>query len=361
MKNIYIQLAQTGLEVSEPVLATVTATKGSTPQKPGSSALFGKRGLAMGTVGGGFVENMVLREAEKYRQQKKSALLTFSLDNDISRKEAAICGGTITILLDADPLIHLSVFKELEQSLAAGIPGVLVTVISRLKEPYVTINRQWITAGAEPSLPDQLGDIAGPEISTILSSPDATELRQPDITLTGSNQLETVILEPIYPPPRLVIAGAGHIGKALSHLGRMLDFEVTVIDSRKEYANPDNLPDADHIITEDITDAMQNIEKNKNTFIVIVTHGHADDARALKPCIGSGSAYIGMIGSRGKIAKMHEEFIMRKWATEEEWSNIFTPIGIDIGSKTVEEIAVSIAAELIKVRRGRRKEIREKR
>jgi len=353
MKNIYIQLASPVLEVSEPVLATVTATRGSTPQKPGSTALLGRRGLAMGTVGGGFVENAVIHEAEKCRQEKKSALLNFSLDNDISSKESAICGGNITILLDADPLIHLSVFKELAQSLAAGNPGVLVTVISQLKKPFVTLSRHWITAGAETSLPDNLRDLAGPEISTLLSSPDSTELRLMDVTLPESNLPVTVILEPIYSPPQLVIAGAGHIGKALSHLGRMLDFEVTVIDSRREYANPDNLPDADHIIAKDIGEAMKNIEKNKNTFIVIVTHGHADDATALKTCIGSESAYIGMIGSRGKIAKMHEEFIMRKWATEDEWNSIFTPIGIVIGSKTVEEIAVSIAAELVKVRRGK--------
>jgi xanthine dehydrogenase accessory factor len=153
------------------------------------------------------------------------------------------------------------------------------------------------------------------------------------------------------PLPRLVIAGAGHIGRALSHLGRLLDFEVTVIDDRKEYANPVNLPDADHIIVKDIGEAMQEEKKDNNTYIAIVTRGHNHDADALRPCIGSPAAYIGMMGSKKKVAKMHEEFIKNKWATEEKWQKICTPIGLEIGSKTIEEIAVSIAAQLVLKRR----------
>ena len=159
-----------------------------------------------------------------------------------------------------------------------------------------------------------------------------------------------ILLEPVFPLPKLVIAGAGHIGKSLSCLGRMLDFEVTVIDDRNEYANQENLPDADHIIVNDIGQAIKEMDIEENTFIVIVTRGHSDDAEALKACIGSRASYIGMIGSKVKVAKMHAEFISEEWATEEQWSSIYTPIGLDIGSKTVEEIAVSIAAQLVLVR-----------
>jgi len=81
-----------------------------------------------------------------------------------------------------------------------------------------------------------------------------------------------------------------------------------------------------------------------------MTHGHAGDAEALRSCIRSNAAYIGMIGSRSKIAKMREEFLSKKWATETEWQKIYSPVGLDIGSKTVEEIAMSIAAQLVLVR-----------
>ena len=93
------------------------------------------------------------------------------------------------------------------------------------------------------------------------------------------------------------------------------------------------------------------ISKDKNTFIVIVTRGHGHDADALKPCIGSSAAYVGMMGSRVKVAKLHEEFITKGWTTEEEWKRIHTPIGLKIGSQTIEEIAISIASELVMVRR----------
>jgi xanthine dehydrogenase accessory factor len=158
-------------------------------------------------------------------------------------------------------------------------------------------------------------------------------------------------MEPVFPLPRLIIAGAGHIGKALSHLGCLLDFEVTVIDSRLEFANNSRLPDADYIITGNIGELLKKQHKDRNTYIVIVTRGHSDDAEALSACIGSPAAYIGMIGSKPKVALMKKKFIEEGLASEAEWSSIHTPIGLDIGSKTVNEIAVSIAAQLVKLRR----------
>jgi xanthine dehydrogenase accessory factor len=133
----------------------------------------------------------------------------------------------------------------------------------------------------------------------------------------------------------------------------MLGFEVTVIDDRPEYANNENLPDASRIIVKDIGEAMQEISKNDDTYVVIVTRGHKDDAAALRPCIGSSLAYTGMIGSRKKIATIREDFIEKGWATSEQWDAIYAPVGLDIKSQTVEEIAVSIAAQLVLVRNGR--------
>lgn len=325
MKNIYIRLIQSIQVLKKPVLATVTYTTGSTPQKPGSLALFSDGKIISGTVGGGIVENRVQTFASQCSHTGESMYVSFSLDNDIDRKDEAICGGSISILLDANPLEHLSVFEKMELDLASGTPGVLVTVVTTLKDTHVGIRRHWITAA----------------------------LVQGKTPVKDEAKSNLVFHEPLFPLPRLVIAGAGHIGKALSHLGKMLDFEVSVADSRSEYANALNLPDADHTIAGDIGKIMEDIKKDRDTYIVIMTHGHAGDADALRPCIGSGAAYIGMIGSKGKIAKMREEFISKKWATNEEWQRIYSPVGIDIGSKTVEEIAVSIAAQLVLVRSRR--------
>jgi xanthine dehydrogenase accessory factor len=160
----------------------------------------------------------------------------------------------------------------------------------------------------------------------------------------------TVFLESVIPRPKLFIAGAGHIGKALAQIASMLDFEITIIDDRPEFANPANIPCADHIITGDIGKAFREIGKGPDTYLVIVTRGHRDDGKALRECIGSDAAYIGMIGSRNKTIMMRKEFLEKGWATEQQWERIHAPIGLEINSQTVGEIAVSIAAQLVWVR-----------
>jgi len=164
------------------------------------------------------------------------------------------------------------------------------------------------------------------------------------------NELKLAFLESIVPPKRLIIAGAGHVGKALSHLGKLLDFEVTVWDDRPEYANKTNLPDADKVLSGSLDESLGNICADKDTFIVIVTRGHKKDADVLRKFIGSDAGYIGMIGSRKKIVLVRESFLKNEWATAKQWNKIHTPIGLEIGSKTVQEIALSIAAQLVQVR-----------
>ena len=151
----------------------------------------------------------------------------------------------------------------------------------------------------------------------------------------------------------LVIAGAGHVGKALAHLGKLLDFDVTVIDDRPEYANAENIPDAGHFVVGDIGQAMKNLTIGRDIFIIIVTRGHRHDNEALLPCIGCDAAYVGMIGSKSKVEKMRRQFVGEGWATPEQWKKIHTPIGLEIHSKTVQEIAVSIAAQLVLVRNSK--------
>lgn len=159
-----------------------------------------------------------------------------------------------------------------------------------------------------------------------------------------------IFLEPVFPQEELIIAGAGHIGQAVAHLGHFLNFKVTIIDDRKEFANPARLPEADTIISGDIAEALRNYTITPSSYIVIVTRGHAHDATALKECISSDAGYIGMIGSKIKIALMREKFIKAGWSSPEQFDRVFAPIGIPIPSQTIEEIAISIAAQLIEAR-----------
>jgi xanthine dehydrogenase accessory factor len=353
MKNIYLQIPVGTPDISNMVLATVTGTEGSTPQKPGSSALFNKSGLVAGTIGGGVLEGRVQEIALGSIDKKEPVYRTFRLDTTVSEGEDALCGGKISILVDPDLVRHKHVFEALRKSAGERIPGVMITIVRNLGNENILIDRYWTTDGDRSLIPAELKPLVEPEIKGLISGIDSYDLKELKIQQKEENPSHLLLLEPVIPSPRLIIAGAGHIGRALSLIGSMLDFEVTIIDDRPEFANSDNIPSANHIIAGDIGDSIQNMEKGENAYFVIVTRGHRDDGKALKACIGSDAAYIGMIGSKTKVALMHREFINNGWATEEQWEKIFAPIGLDIRSKTVEEIAVSIAAQIVQIKNKR--------
>jgi len=353
MKNIYLQIPLESREFSELVIATVTSTSGSTPQKAGSSALFNRAGLICGTIGGGILEGKVQEIARAATTTKKSGNYLFRLDNSAPGGEDALCGGTINVLVDSSPGDQIQVFREIKRSSEARIPGILATIITGKEEDSVVIKRYWISDLINSTVPQDVMARIGTEAGKMLSSPDPAGFREIEFDVPGTEISSRIFLEPIVPPGRLIIAGAGHIGKALSKIGQMLDFEITVIDDRPEFANPENIKSADHIISEDIGSALSRIEKNRDTFIVIVTRGHKDDEAALRACIGSDAGYIGMIGSRNKVELMRRVFISNGWASQEQWEKIYAPVGLEIKSKTVEEIAVSIAAQLVRVKNSR--------
>lgn len=353
MKNVYLQLLDQQFNNNTLVLATVTSTTGSTPQKPGTSALFGKKGLISGTIGGGIVEGKVQEIASGAVLTKESGHYHFNLANDISAIDEAICGGRISILLDANIQNSIPVFELIKQSIACRIPGVLITMVTGVKENKIHIKRYWMSESYKPQLPIQFMNLIEPTIISLLSASNSLDYKDLELSIPGEEPSHLFFLEPIFPLAKLVIAGAGHIGKTLAHLGRILNFEVTVIDDRPEYANSENIPDADLIIVKNIGEAMQELNKRDDTYVVILTRGHKDDASALKPCIGSGLAYTGMIGSKNKIMAMRTNFIENGWSTSEQWADIHAPVGLNIKSQTVEEIAVSIAAQLIQVRNSK--------
>lgn len=350
MKNIYLHILEHQTDSSPLALATVTIVRGSTPQKPGSSALFGKNGLICGTVGGGAVEGKIQKIAVDAIHTKNSGHFHFNLANDISRTEDAICGGQISVLVDANLNNHISVFHKIKQSLIDRIPGVLITMVTGFTDTTVLINRYWMSESDKPELPAEFSEKLGPVVINILSAANPSDYRMMELTIEGEEPSSLFFLEPVFPQPHLVIAGAGHIGRAVAHLGHLLDFEVTVIDDRHEYANSENITDAHHLIVQDIGEALKQLGKGNDTYVVIVTRGHKDDAEALKPCLGTDLAYLGMIGSKNKIAAMRKKFIENGLTTAVEWDKIYAPIGLDIQSQTVEEIAVSIAAQLVLVR-----------
>ena len=352
MKSIYIHLLNELGKKKSLALVTIIQTKGSTPQVSGASALFSPEGLVTGTVGGGLLEADAQERALLALRQACSLVYTFNLSAEISSAEEPICGGEVTILVDYQPEIHINTFSEISRSLHQHRPGVLTTIIGRFSDGKISIARRWTEM--------KEGIVFDSEIHHAIPSEAQQRFladKKPTlIKIEGGKFFEgaeetMLFLDPIYPLPHLIIVGAGHIGQAVCHLGSLLDFEVTVVDDRPEFANREKLPDADHILVDGVGNALKGLSISSDTYIVIVTRGHRDDAEALRNCIDSEAAYIGMIGSSRKTKLMRINFLQEKWATYEQWDRVHAPIGIDIQSKTVQEIAISIAAQLIQVRR----------
>lgn len=349
MKNIYVHLSEMLQEKKQVVLATIVEAKGSTPQVPGASAIFSPEGLLAGTLGGGLLEAVALKRARDALKRGQSLLYSFNLDADISSDEDSICGGQVRILLDVSPKKHEDTFKDLHRSFLRRTPGLLSTWIKEFSGGSISIFRNWIENNEK-----SLSSLGKP--LSILKDHVAKTLAEEKPALVkveeGQSGVEESLffLEPVIPLPRLVIAGAGHVGRAVARLGYFLDFEVTVIDDRPEFANRDNIPNADHIIVDQIAQTITKFPIGPDAYLVIVTRGHRYDAEVLRECIASDAAYIGMIGSDRKVKLMREKFLERGWAREEQFDRVRAPIGLDIGSKTVEEIALSIAAQLIQVR-----------
>ena len=353
MRNIYLHIDMKRLLSGKLALATMISTSGSTPQKPGNSALFDTDGLILGTVGGGVLEARVQEIAVKAAMTGVSSIYRYDLNNDISLKSEAICGGEVSVLIDASPEKHYGPFSRALSLINDGIAFVMGTIISGDTGDRISVRKEiFANSGLISQGSDDEKDI-DLHVQKLLKdrNPDSFSLIEKG---PGEKVFHTIFLEPVFPPDRLIIAGAGHIGKALSHYGKRLGFRVTVIDDRPDFANKQNLGDTDEVIVDNVGRALDEIKKGPDTYIVIVTRGHSDDADALRSCIRSGAAYLGMIGSRTKIARMRADFLLNGWASEDEWLTVHAPVGLDIMSKTIEEIALSIAAEIV-LERNRKK------
>src|SRR5215813_1296758 len=167
----------------------------------------------------------------------------------------------------------------------------------------------------------------------------------------GGGKLE-VFFEVMPAPPKLIVVGAGHIAVPLVKIAKVLDFYVTVIDDRLLYANRERFPDADEVLVGDMAAMLKEMTITPSCYIVLITRGHAYDEPCLRVVLPTQAKYIGMIGSRRRIKACFQRFRNEDKISEELIQRVRAPIGLDIVTETPAEIALSILAEVIKVRRG---------
>jgi xanthine dehydrogenase accessory factor len=197
----------------------------------------------------------------------------------------------------------------------------------------------------EPALDARAAELAG----ALLRG----EARDGPRTVATEHGSCTLYLEVHRPPPELVIVGAGHIARPLCRIGAMLGFRVRVLDDRPEFATRERFPEAEEVRRADFADPFRGLAVGPDTHLVLVTRGHRYDYEALRRLLLGGAlpAYVGMVGSRRRVRAALEQLV-REGIPRERLLRVHAPIGLDIGAETPEEIAVAIAAEIVRVRRG---------
>jgi xanthine dehydrogenase accessory factor len=160
----------------------------------------------------------------------------------------------------------------------------------------------------------------------------------------------SVFVEPVVPQPRVYVFGAGHISKSISKIANMAGFASVIVDNREAFANRDRFPEADEIFAEEYEEVFPKLPIRDTSYVVIVTRGHRDDMRVMRWAVGTNAKYIAMIGSKRKVIGVVKE-LEKEGIPREAFERTFAPMGLDIGAITPEEIAVSIVAEMIAMRR----------
>ena len=345
MDPIYQELA-TLLERKQPLaFAVLVETKGSTPQKCGAKAIFLPDGRVIGTLGGGCLEAETRQKALRALETGESFSFRAVLDDDFGWDDGLICGGAVQTFVQPNPQSP-EIWKNLLADSASRQRRMLVTVTSGEHA-----GKRALFAGerllAADSLPPEMLSEFGKKSAEFLVEPEPESL-----TILHQPSGVSAYFEPILPKPTLVIFGGGHVGAAVGKLAAWSGFEVIAVDDRPSFANRERFPDAKQVIVDEPAKVAKELRVDEDTYLCLVTRGHRHDATVLKEVIHSKAAYIGMIGSKRKVRTVMEGFINDRIATAEEFRRVHSPMGVAIHSITVEEIAVSVVAELIAARRG---------
>lgn len=262
------------------------------------------------------------------------------------------------------PSTPAEITRAILASVAGGEPAVTATVIAAPDGAPLPLGAKILVrpgAGALGSLgggPLQAAVLADcraafrrHSMETRHYLPNGEKIEHPSRTNLADRPHFSVLIEVFEPPLALLIVGGGHIGKALSQIGSLLGFSVAIVDERPEYCNPERFPEAERLLCGDYAEMLQNYPITPNTFIVLVTRGHKQDELSLRQVIDSPARYIGMIGSKRRVSAVLQH-IIADGVPEGDVQKVRTPIGLDIGAETPEEIAVAVMAEIIHVRRG---------
>ncbi|MFD4501329.1 XdhC family protein [Streptomyces sp. NPDC058457] len=335
-------------------VATVVAVGGSAPRQPGAALAVDAEGTAVGSVSGGCVEGAVYELCRQALEDGETVLERFGYSDDDAFAVGLTCGGVIDILVTpvrADDPVR----PVVAAALAAAVRGDAAAVARIVSGPPELLGRA-LLVDADGSHEGGFG--AHPELDRTVAAEAAAFL---DAGRTGTLEIGEqgsrcgaplmVLVESSVPPPRMIVFGAIDFASALVRVGKFLGYHVTVCDARPVFATRTRFPEADEIVVEWPHRYLERTQADARTVLCVLTHDAKFDVPLLRLALRLPVAYVGAMGSRRTHLDRNER-LREVGVTELELARLRSPIGLDLGARTPEETALSIAAEIVANRRG---------
>ncbi len=333
------------LEKDSPiVLISIISLQGSTPRHSGTKMVVGGDGKSYGTIGGSLIEAAAIQEAKKALSAKQSKIMSYELTGKDATDPGMICGGKAEILLDyiASSKENKNFSRQWRDAIVKGKDFYILTQLKSNVDTTDVVGHAILYSDGTITGNVSLEEADIHKIKTELHNISTTAilpLGDAKIMVDRVRKLKTVYC-----------FGAGHVAVPTAHLAALVGFRVVVLDDRRDFANAERFPDAHEIcVVTDFNRALDGLDIDEDSYIVIVTRGHLYDRQVLEQALKTKAGYIGMISSKRKRAAIYEA-LMAQGVTKERLDWVHSPIGLDIGGETPEEIAVSIVAELISER-----------
>ncbi|AHH93913.1 xanthine dehydrogenase accessory factor [Kutzneria viridogrisea] len=336
-------------------LGTVVATFHSAPRAPGAAMLVAEDGQVWGSVSGGCVEGAVYELAQRVMAEGRPVLQRYGVSEEDAFSVGLTCGGVLDVFVEPVDAEHFAELAELTESIRAQRPVVLATVV-RHPDPQ-RVGRHLVvwpdrTLGGLGS--SRVDDAVTDDARGMLASGRSGLLHYgPDGQRRGEGL--AVFVNSFEPPPRMLVFGAIDFAAAVARLGSYLGYRVTVCDARPVFATRGRFPEADEVVVDwphrYLTTQAAAGRVDQRTVVTVLTHDPKFDVPLLEVALRLDVAYVGAMGSR----RTHEDRVARLRAagvSEWELARLSSPIGLDLGARTPEETAVSIAAEIIALRWG---------
>jgi xanthine dehydrogenase accessory factor len=337
MKDVGADIEAWTREGSAFALATVVQTWGSAPRAAGSKMAVAADGRIAGSVSGGCVEAAVIEAAQKTLRDGVPQLLHFGVADETAWAVGLACGGTIDVFVEKAGPGLLDEVRSLAQGERAAVRA---TVVAGPR-----LGQHWL-------LPADGGSQGSSGDSTeALRAAAQAALAEGKSTRTKLGESQ-VFLDVVRPAPTLVAVGGVHIAIALTRIAQALGYRTIVIDPRPAFANEARFPHADRVVSDWPDEALGRIGLTPETAVAVLTHDPKLDDPALRAALPSLAFYVGALGSKATQAKRRQR-LLEAGLSEEHLGRLHAPIGLDLGGRSPEEIALSVMGEVVAVRNGK--------